>query len=256
MPLYGQQFPILAPAGTAAAPSYSFSSAPTSGLYYSGGVMNVSVGGTGVYAFGATSFYVGTNVSMSAAGSYNWETRSVMSSPSDGVIRLTNAAGDAFYRLQFGGSTSSFPALKRNGSGFACVKADDSALTDIQASLFYATIDGGGFFIGASADVALRRDAANVLALRNSTNAQTLRGYFSYTDASNYARWALNTASGVVELAAETAGSGADDIDVVLTPAGTGNVRFGTYGAEVALVAGYVTIKDAGGTTRKLAVIA
>lgn len=110
---------------------------------------------------------------------------------------------------------------------------------------------------GSGQDVSLQRDgAADTLGLRRGANAQTLRGYFSYTDASNYARWALKTASGVVELAAETAGTGADNIDVVLTPTGTGNVRFGTYGAEVALVAGYVTIKDAGGTTRKLAVIA
>ncbi len=76
------------------------------------------------------------------------------------------------------------------------------------------------------------------------------------TDASNYERFAINTASGLITLAAETLGSGADNIDIALTPAGTGNVKFGTYGAEVALVAGYITIKDSGGTPRKLAVIA
>lgn len=47
------------------------------------------------------------------------------------------------------------------------------------------------------------------------------------------------------------------NIDLTLTPKGTGNVRFGTFTANMALVVqGYVEIKDAGGTVRKLAVIA
>lgn len=47
------------------------------------------------------------------------------------------------------------------------------------------------------------------------------------------------------------------NIDLQLIAKGTGNIRFGTYTAssDVA-VNGYVTIKDAGGTTRKLATIA
>jgi hypothetical protein len=47
------------------------------------------------------------------------------------------------------------------------------------------------------------------------------------------------------------------NIDLVLTPKGTGNVRFGTFttlGAEV--ITGYIEVKDSGGTIRKLAVIA
>lgn len=46
------------------------------------------------------------------------------------------------------------------------------------------------------------------------------------------------------------------NIDLALTPKGTGNVRFGTHttlGSEV--ITGYITIKDSGGTLRKLAVI-
>jgi hypothetical protein len=45
------------------------------------------------------------------------------------------------------------------------------------------------------------------------------------------------------------------DIDLSLTPKGTGNVRFGTYTATVTAVAGYIQIKDSGGTLRKLAVL-
>jgi hypothetical protein len=45
------------------------------------------------------------------------------------------------------------------------------------------------------------------------------------------------------------------DIDLTLTPKGAGTVRFGTYTASALLpVAGYITIKDSGGTTRRLLV--
>jgi hypothetical protein len=45
------------------------------------------------------------------------------------------------------------------------------------------------------------------------------------------------------------------DIDLTLTPKGAGNVRFGSYTASALLaVAGYITIKDSGGTTRRLLV--
>jgi hypothetical protein len=47
------------------------------------------------------------------------------------------------------------------------------------------------------------------------------------------------------------------NVDLALTPKGTGNVRFGTYTANMALtIQGYVEIKDSGGTVRRLAVIA
>jgi hypothetical protein len=45
------------------------------------------------------------------------------------------------------------------------------------------------------------------------------------------------------------------DIDLTLTPKGAGTVRFGTYTASALLpVAGYITVKDSGGTTRRLLV--
>lgn len=120
---------------------------------------------------------------------------------------------------------------------------------------FYANVQLSGGNPGVP-DVILARDAANVPAFRNSTTAQTFRVYGTYTDASNYVRAAINTTSTTVTLAAETAGTGADDIDITLTPAGTGTLKFGTHSALAAeTVTGYITIKDSGGTTRKLAVV-
>lgn len=125
-----------------------------------------------------------------------------------------------------------------------------------------STSAGGGLLVSALSSLlfaggtAIREDGANILAQRNDTNAQTHRCYRTFTDASNFERAAIQTGVGYIELAAETAGTGTDDLDVRLTPAGAGLVRFGTHGAiGVQVTTGYIEIKDAGGTTRRLAVV-
>jgi len=57
--------------------------------------------------------------------------------------------------------------------------------------------------------------------------------------------------------AATMSAQGSDtNIDLALTPKGTGNVRFGTRTANAdAAITGYLEIKDSGGTLRKLAII-
>lgn len=110
---------------------------------------------------------------------------------------------------------------------------------------------------GGSTFATLANDATNILAQRNGTNAQTLRVYGTFTDTNNYERATLSTQQGAsITLAAETAGTGGDNLDVILTPAGTGNVRFGTHTAiGTETVTGFITIKDAAGNSRKLAVV-
>lgn len=51
----------------------------------------------------------------------------VLNTTADGVVKITNNATTDFNRLMFGGITSSFPSLKRNGTGLECRLADDSA---------------------------------------------------------------------------------------------------------------------------------
>lgn len=79
-------------------------------------------------------------------------------------------------------------------------------------------------------------------------------GQFAHqAGAVNYFQF-LNSASTTPTIVA--AGAGAD-LDVAFTPKGTGNVRFGTFTASGdTAVNGYVTIKTADGTIRKLATIA
>ena len=67
----------------------------------------------------------------------------------------------------------------------------------------------------------------------------------------------MRVAGGATGSSPEMSAQGSDtDIDLALTPKGTGKVRFGAHaaiGAET--VTGYVEIKDSGGTVRKVAVV-
>jgi len=57
-------------------------------------------------------------------------------------------------------------------------------------------------------DTLLQRDAANVLALRNGTNAQTFNTYNTYTNGSNYERGFVSFAGNKLSVGTEAAGSG------------------------------------------------
>jgi hypothetical protein len=57
-------------------------------------------------------------------------------------------------------------------------------------------------------DTLLQRDAANVLALRNGTQAQTLNIYNTYTDGSNYERGFVSWGSNKFAVGSEAAGAG------------------------------------------------
>ena len=52
-----------------------------------------------------------------------------------GVLALANYAGTDFSRLQFGGTSSAFPALKRSSTTLQAVLANDGGFTNIQGKL-------------------------------------------------------------------------------------------------------------------------
>lgn len=73
------------------------------------------------------------DVTTAATGAFIWSTRSKMTSPADGQILVTNNAGSDFARLLFGGTSNSFPSLKRSSAALEFKLADDSGYTDAQA---------------------------------------------------------------------------------------------------------------------------
>jgi hypothetical protein len=91
-----------------------------------------------------------------STGNFQWSSRSVMLSPSNGVIELTNAAVTDFDRLQFGGTTSSFPALKRSTTTLQVRLADDSGDANLTAGTVTAALTGN-----ASTATALAADPAD-----------------------------------------------------------------------------------------------
>lgn len=67
-----------------------------------------------------------SSAALTSSGTLSWASRSILTSPADSQVLMTNAAGNAFSMLQFGGTTSSFPALKRSGTFLHARLADDS----------------------------------------------------------------------------------------------------------------------------------
>lgn len=97
-------------------------------------------------------------------------------------------------------------------------------------------------------------NVADTVAIRNSTRAQMLQVYGTYTDASNYVRLAINTTSTTLTIAAETAGTGADNIPINITTAGTGLTDFTNQAASVdaAVVSTHTARMKFGGTEYKI----
>jgi hypothetical protein len=105
-------------------------------------------------------------------------------------------------------------------------------------------------------------DANVILNIASKGNASII---FNANSAEQFRTGAVASAVNSLQLNGATTGNSPSlqargsntDIDVVFTPKGTGNVRFGTYTANMALtIQGYIEIKDSGGTVRRLAVIA
>jgi hypothetical protein len=154
-----------------------------------------------------------------SSGYLAWSSRTVLRSPSDGVLTLLNTTETDFGRLQFGGASSAFPALKRLSTIIQFRLADDSGFANARmASLFlengeriqsagvagdsWAFSNAGGF------GAILAVDAANVFALRNGASPQAFRVNNTHTDALNYERLSLGYSGGNFRIATEHGGTG------------------------------------------------
>lgn len=83
--------------------------------------------------------YVGSNVYATAfVMARSGTSYASLQDDGDGNIRMYNGAASSFGLLKFGGTTSSFPALKRSSAALQARVADDSAYTDFYAKGVYS----------------------------------------------------------------------------------------------------------------------
>jgi hypothetical protein len=123
----------------------------TSGGHITAATDNVyDIGASGVTRprdlFLGRNLTIGGNTIFADAGSVYFSTRSSLKSPANGVFTILNNAETDFDRLQFGGTSASFPALKRSGAGLQVRLADDTGYASIATSIVNLdkTITAGG----------------------------------------------------------------------------------------------------------------
>jgi hypothetical protein len=175
------------------------------------------------------------------------------------------SAGDV-YSMAFATSAGGTPVSGFFSNG-ACLVTAMATIDNATVSLTQNTVQSTvGLFLKNSAsinfssdatwwgspDIQLWRDSEGALGQRSGTIAQYYHLYRTFTDSSNYERLALQSGSGYIEVAAETAGTGTDNLDIRLTPAGTGNIRF--YPATATPAGGSTTARITYGSTAGLGI--
>jgi hypothetical protein len=194
---------------------------------------------------------------------------------STGIIDLSlNAAGSPALKTSITSSQVNYHQLTGSATGSGPIHSVAGSDTNIDLNLttkgtgsVVSNVNGGTFSIARdSASNAIKLTAPNQnlyvqssgggVILFNTSDGTTLNQMRITSTASvvNY----LNVTGGATGSAPVVSALGSDtNIDLTLTPKGTGNVRFGTHtGTADTAVSGYIEIKDSGGTVRRLAVIA
>lgn len=164
--------------------------------------------------------------------------------------------------------TNSNLLLSGNGTGYisfqtATLSFEQLRITNTSSAVNYVQVTGAATTVapqitaqGSDTNIAmvLSSKGTSDIQLRTNNTGQIQFQVLHTASAVN-----RPTATGSIAGAAPVIGVAGSDtnIDLALTPKGTGRVKFGTYTANMALtVQGYIEILDSGGTVRKLAVIA
>ena len=151
---------------------------------------------------------------------------SLGAAPGSESLRVTPVASAVNYVLALGATTGNSPNLSAEGSDTNInfiIKSKGTAVTGIYGNqVWLANLAGERQFVV--------------------TNTASAVNYLQVTGG------ATGSAPSMSAVGSDT------NIDLTLTPKGTGVVQYGTYTAGVVAQTGYITIKDAGGTTRRLLV--
>jgi hypothetical protein len=106
-------------------------------------LIDLQVGGTSRFLVSRTGVLsIGNNLEMSGSQIIIAAQNRIVSN-SSGVMMLVNNGFSDFSRLQFGGTTTSFPAIKRNGAAIDFRLADDSAFAAINTGSISCTSNLG-----------------------------------------------------------------------------------------------------------------
>lgn len=121
---------------------------------YTDNIADASLGAT----MPTTNTALDTRVTVSAAGALQFGAGSLLNGQTDSFLLLANGAGTDFTGLRFGGTSSSFPMLKRSGNGLLLRKADDSGTGAFTCS----DITANSLFIGTSGAFNARSSNADI----------------------------------------------------------------------------------------------
>lgn len=97
-------------------------------------------------------------------GFLGWDSRSYIYSPSDGILNLSNSNLDDFLRLQFGGTSSAYPSIKRNGTGIDIRLADDSGPSFVRSSSLVVVSPAGAAVASANSNSIYTNEGATTRA--------------------------------------------------------------------------------------------
>jgi hypothetical protein len=187
----------------------------------------------------------------------------INSSTAPDILRILDvaAANDAGIFIQnsgFGraqiqayGNANANLFLCANGSGRVTFTTSGTSLVEqmrvshTASAVNYVQVTGSA--TGGLPVISVQGSDANIPLAINSKGTSAIRLGFNNTD-----YLAINTATAGTNYIQSLGGS--TNIDIGFIPKGTGVLSFGTYTAGVLTPTGYVTIKDSGGTTRRLLV--
>jgi hypothetical protein len=219
---------------------------------------------------GNTNFYFGAKGTGSIQLASGGGTQAVVTNTASAVnyLNLTGAATGAAPTISAVGSdatvplnitSKSFGVVNINTGTGAIAKFYDRATGTVDSPFLFraglAGTQGGALTLPVSATVQVP-DGSSITfnTISGSTSAPAGNTQFKInhtTNAVNYIQATGAVTTGAPELSAQ--GSDAN-INLKLTPKGTGVLQFGTYTAGILAQAGYITITDAAGTSRRLLV--
>ena len=254
--------------GTAAAPSISFGDDPDTGMYRVGAdVLGFSVGGNGVFRATSNGFYV--DIDGSAANpaiGFNDDPDTGMYRPgadqigftvggsltfkvaSAGVFNIAGSASAPSYSFEADPDTGMY-RVGANDIGFAANGAKVGGINPNQftSPAGSAAVPGQSFI--SDVDTGMYSNGADSIGFAANGVRQAVIGDGG-GDGTDYVT--ILGGSSVVQIAA----SGSGNVDMLLSTAGSGVLRFGDHSAIAAeTVTGYLTVKDEAGNSRKLAVV-